>query len=135
MKASAAMTLDQYLESLITSEIIVDQGELLARMHDKGFELTQSTLSRRLKAMGIEKRDGRYRLKRQQQINLTSVTSVLPNLLVLRTLPGFANALAVWLDRAPLPGQAGTIAGDDTVFVAIAPEALTNAEAIARDWL
>lgn len=43
-----------------------------------------------------------------------------PNLVVLRTRPGFANAVAAVLDHQPLPGQAGTIAGDDTVFVALA---------------
>ncbi len=40
------------------------------------------------------------------------------NLLVLRTPPGHGNALAAELDRAALPGLVGTIAGDDTVFVA-----------------
>jgi transcriptional regulator of arginine metabolism len=129
------MMLDQQLEALIAKQAIGDQSELLAELQELGFELTQSTLSRKLKQLGIEKREGRYRLKRQQQFNLTSVTCVLPNLLILRTLPGFANAIAVWLDKAPLPGQAGTIAGDDTVFIAIKAKYLHQAEAIAKDWI
>jgi transcriptional regulator of arginine metabolism len=129
------MTMDQQLELLIAKQSIGDQNELLAQLHALGFDLTQSTLSRKLRQLGIEKRDGRYRLRRQQQFNLTSVTCVLPNILVLRTLPGFANAVAVWLDKTPLPGQAGTIAGDDTVFIAVHAEYLSQAEAIARDWI
>ena len=49
-----------------------------------------------------------------------AIISAPPNLIVLRTRPGFANAVAAVLDHQPLPGQAGTIAGDDTVFVALA---------------
>lgn len=54
---------------------------------------------------------------------------------MLRTAPGFAGALAVRLDANPLPGQAGTIAGDDTVFVAVQAALLLAAEQVARGWV
>jgi transcriptional regulator of arginine metabolism len=43
-----------------------------------------------------------------------------PNLLVLTTTPGFAQAMAELLDQSQLPAIAGTIAGDNTVFIALA---------------
>jgi transcriptional regulator of arginine metabolism len=45
------------------------------------------------------------------------------NLLVLRTLPGSAHAIAAALDRVRWPEVAGSIAGDDTVFIAFADKA------------
>jgi transcriptional regulator of arginine metabolism len=107
---------------------IADQGEWLARLAAQGHELTQSTLSRRLKRLGIAKVQGRYRRTEAgvQTLPEVSVTEVPPNLLVLHTAPGFAQALGLSLDADPVPGQMGTIAGDDTVFVAVQPERLAE---------
>jgi arginine repressor len=48
---------------------------------------------------------------------------------VLRTAPGFAQALGLSIDADPVPGQMGTLAGDDTVFVAVLPERLAEVKA------
>ncbi len=129
------MALDTDLKLLLADERISDQSELLAALAARGHVLTQSTLSRRLKALGYQKQDGRYTQPGVPGFKLVSVTLVAPNLLVLRTAPGFAGALAVRLDANPLPGQAGTIAGDDTVFVAVQMELLPAAERVARGWV
>ena len=129
------MPLDADLKTLLANELIADQSELLAALAARGHVLTQSTLSRKLKGLGYHKQDGRYTQPSVPGFRLVSVTLVAPNLLVLRTAPGFAGALAVRLDANPLPGQAGTIAGDDTVFVAVQTELLPVAERVARGWV
>ena len=129
------MPLDADLQTLLANELIADQSELLAALAARGHVLTQSTLSRKLKVLGYQKQDGRYTQPGVPGFKLVSVTLVAPNLLVLRTAPGFAGALAVRLDAHPLPGQAGTVAGDDTVFVAVQPELLPAAERVARGWV
>ncbi len=129
------MPLDADLKTLLANELIADQSELLAALAARGHVLTQSTLSRKLKGLGYHKQDGRYTQPSVPGFRLVSVTLVAPNLLVLRTAPGFAGALAVRLDANPLPGQAGTIAGDDTVFVAVQVELLPVAERVARGWV
>ncbi len=129
------MPLDADLQILLANELIADQSELLAALAARGHVLTQSTLSRKLKILGYQKQDGRYMQPGVPGFKLVSVTLVVPNLLVLHTAPGFAGALAVRLDAQPLPGQAGTIAGDDTVFVAVQVELLSAAERVARGWV
>lgn len=129
------MPLDADLQILLANELIADQSELLAALAARGHVLTQSTLSRKLKVLGYQKQGGRYTQPGVPGFTLVSVTSVLPNLLVLRTAPGFAGALAVRLDAHPLPGQAGTIAGDDTIFVAVQVAQLPEAERVARAWI
>jgi transcriptional regulator of arginine metabolism len=113
--------LNQSIQRILSKRAIGDQAELLALLANEGHELTQSTLSRHLKKQGYEKRDGHYQ-RRNDALPRWRGSAVLigQNLLVIKVDPGFAHALAVTLDREPLPGQAGTIAGDDTIFVAIA---------------
>ena len=129
------MTLDTEIKSLLAGELIADQSKLLAALAARGHVLTQSTLSRTLKGLGFQKQGGRYTQPGVAGFKLLTVTLVAPNLLVLRTAPGFAGALAVRLDANPLPGQAGTIAGDDTVFVAVQMELLPAAERVAKGWI
>ena len=125
------MDLDQLLLQLLEAHPISDQTDLLERLSAVGHELTQSTLSRRLKRLGVHKVQGRYRRAEGSAQTLPEVTlaEVPPNLLVLRTAPGFAQALGLSLDAEPFPGQMGTLAGDDTVFVAVLPERLADVKA------
>jgi transcriptional regulator of arginine metabolism len=118
------MDLDTLILELLDGAPITDQGDLLARLAAKGHELTQSTLSRRLKRLGVQKAHGHYRRAEAgaQILPGVSITEAPPNLLVLRTAPGFAQALGLSIDADPVPGQMGTLAGDDTVFVAVLPE-------------
>lgn len=125
------MDLDQLILALLEAHAIADQTDLLARLSAEGHELTQSTLSRKLKRLGVHKVQGRYRRVEApaQLLPEVTLTEVPPNLLVLRTAPGFAQALGLSLDAEPAPGQMGTLAGDDTVFVAVLPERLAEVKA------
>jgi len=125
------MDLDRLILQLLEAAPIADQGDLLAQLATQGQELTQSTLSRRLKRLGVQKIQGRYRRVEALSQALPEVTlhEAPPNLLVLRTAPGFAQALGLSLDADPVPGQMGTLAGDDTVFVAVLPERLAEVKA------
>ena len=131
------MNVDALILQLLADSPISDQGDLLARLAALGCELTQSTLSRRLKRLGVQKVQGRYRRGEMNPKALPEVTltEAPPNLLVLRTSPGFAQALGFSLDADPIEGQMGTLAGDDTVFVAVLPERLAEVKAILAQRL
>lgn len=128
---SPCMDLDQLILQLLEAHPIADQTDLLERLSAEGHELTQSTLSRRLKRLGVQKVLGRYRRVEgsAQILPEVAIAEAPPNLLVLRTAPGFAQALGLSLDADPIPGQMGTLAGDDTVFVAVLPDRLAEVRA------
>jgi transcriptional regulator of arginine metabolism len=116
--------------SLLEQERIVSQGELVERLRREGFSVTQSSVSRDLRDLGAVKVAGRYAAPAEMGEGagalpairpfLRSARPAGPHLLVVQTLPGAAQTVAVALDRARWPEVVGTIAGDDTVFVACA---------------
>ena len=114
-------SVDQALLHLLERHAAADQDMLLRMLAKQGFHITQSTLSRHLKKLHVVKVDGVYRRVDPPKPTLPpfTVAQAPPNLLVLRTEPGFANALALKLDASSIPGFVGTIAGDDTVFIAV----------------
>lgn len=122
-------SLDQTLLGLLEKQDILDQDTFLRLLARHGHALTQSTLSRHLKKLHVQKIDGVYRRLEPPKSALPpfSLAEAPPNLLVLRTQPGFANALALRLDAAGLPGLVGTLAGDDTVFIAVSDPARLHA--------
>lgn len=124
-------SVDQAILGLLERHAISDQDAFLRLLVRQGHDLTQSTLSRHLKKLGVHKVDGIYRRVEPAKSPLPPFTlaEAPPNLLVLRTQPGFANALALRLDAAPVAGLVGTIAGDDTVFIAVAEPARIKATA------
>ena len=112
---------------------IGSQEELVARLDLAGVPATQATVSRDLDELGaVRVRGGgamHYRLPEQlagsagrlDQLLADWVTDIIAagNLVVVRTPPGSANLVANALDGAGLDEVAGTIAGDDTIFVAL----------------
>ena len=114
-------TLDEIILHLIEKHALSDQDALRALLLKLGHDLTQPTLSRHLKKLNVQKAEGRYRRVEPAHAALPSfsMSEAPPNLLVLRTEPGFPNALAIKLDHLQIPGLAGTIAGDDTIFIAV----------------
>ena len=112
------------------------QEEVVARLSLSGIAATQATVSRDLLEIGAVKlkRDGTIRYVMPDQVEpghaaakldrllAEWVDAIIPagNLLVLKTPPGSANLVANALDAAGLEEVAGTIAGDDTIFVALA---------------
>lgn len=110
------------LLNLIQNNKIRDQSELLSLIRQKGQEVTQSTLSRQLKRLGIVKVDGFYQrtlIKTQPSSPILDIISSPPNLLLIKTLPGNAGAVAFGLEQYDFREIAGTIAGDDTIMVAV----------------
>lgn len=126
----------QLILNIIQNQKIATQEELVASLREEGLEVTQATVSRDIKSLKLVKEplDGGsfYRLpgnpgrERRNTTNtlqdvvrdyVTDVHMASP-LVVLRTLPGGAATVAFYLDEERLPGVLGTIAGDDTVFVA-----------------
>ena len=115
---------------------IGSQEELVARLGLAGLLATQATVSRDLDELGAVKvkRDGTIRYLLPEAIDPGHaaakldrlldewVLAMIPagNLLVIKTPPGSANLVANALDAAGLTEIAGTIAGDDTIFVALA---------------
>ncbi len=116
------MPIDQAILDIISGEPVGDQRALLDRLARRGFTLTQSALSRRLRRLQVQKRDGQYMRLDPPAAALPAYTlqCAPPNLVILRTTPGFAQPMALLVDRASPPGFAGSVAGDDTVFFAAA---------------
>ena len=107
---------------LIETTPIERQEELAALLEQRGLPVTQASVSRDLGELGIEKVGGRYGLSRSRDaLPAPSVAfeSAGPHLIVARCRPGLASAVAVRIDSASLTGVAGTIAGDDTIFLAV----------------
>lgn len=123
------MDIDPVIVRLVDEEQVTDQAQFLALLKAKGHYLTQPTLSRHLKKLSIMKRDGRYQRvdTGTAEVPPYSLTHVPPNLLVLKTKPGHAQLVGYRLDAAHITGLTGTVAGDDTVFIAIRGD-LTRAE-------
>jgi transcriptional regulator of arginine metabolism len=119
---------------IVDRDAIHSQEALRHKLKTRGFDVTQATLSRDIKELGLVKRasDSAYQrsgqaepvraeasemaLRRAVMEYLRGVTTV-DQLIVLRTDPGAAQPLAIAIDRAALPDVAGTIAGDDTILV------------------
>jgi transcriptional regulator of arginine metabolism len=104
------------------------QASLVSELQRLGHVATQSSVSRDLREIGAIKTSNGYELpssneSADQQVAavaelLRSITPAGSNLLVIRTGVGAAQRVGLALDRSGWPGMVGTIAGDDTVFVA-----------------
>ena len=117
----------------IEAEPVTSQRMLQRRLKADGFQVTQATISRDIKELGLVKQaaDGAYRPAGQEAANLETAHAALyraladfvtridrvQQLIVLGTGPGQAQPVALAIDRAKLPGVVGTIAGDDTVLM------------------
>ena len=124
------------IRDLVEQRPIRTQQELAAALRERGFRTTQATISRDVAELGLLKagRDGTHayaippRLREADTSGEERIRRLLHDMpvemreagtmLVLRTLPGSAHPLAAALDRARWPEVVGSIAGDDTVFVA-----------------
>jgi transcriptional regulator of arginine metabolism len=108
---------------VIAAMKIARQEDLVQALRDHGFEVTQASVSRDLEDLGIVKIKGAYaqpdRTLGQLNIGLTAIESAGPNLIVARTYAGLASASAVRIDAAKIDEIVGTIAGDDTIFIAV----------------
>lgn len=127
------------IRQIISQRSIEKQGQLLSSLAEYGIQCTQATLSRDIKAMGIVKQtgpDGRYRYvlpaapdssvkQKMRTILRESVQSAAcaQNIVVVKTLSGMANAAGAVLDELHIEQLVGTLAGDNTVFLAMTDNA------------
>ncbi len=123
------------LRDLIVSRSPATQAEVVELLAAAGHQVTQATVSRDLQAIGAYKLDGSgYGLVDRAVDHASSgdlgrlveefVEAIRQggNLVVLTTPPGAAQVVASALDRTRLDGVLGTVAGDDTIFVATASD-------------
>jgi transcriptional regulator of arginine metabolism len=115
---------------LISTRAIRTQEELADALAAQGWDVTQSSVSRDIAALRLVKVDGAYRRPppRATQIDpderrvgegVLTIETAGDALVVLHTPPGEANHVAVALDRLAWPEVIGSIAGDDTIFLAV----------------
>ena len=127
---------------ILREGLVRKQQDLVRLLKRAGHEVTQSSISRDLRDLGVLKARGRYVLPPDELSRangdfgtLTQFVRALrragPSLTVLRTTIGAAQSVAVAIDRAEWPEVAGTLSGDDTIFIATA-SARAQEELIAR---
>ena len=127
------------LKMLISSQELCSQEEVLQALEKEGFKLTQATLSRDLKQLKVAKAasmNGKYvyvlpndtMYKRvttpksaREMMLISGFLSIhfTGNIGVIKTRPGYASSIAYNIDSGDMPDILGTIAGDDTIFIAI----------------
>lgn len=119
---------------IINTNSVDTQEELLSLLKKEGFSVTQATVSRDIKELRLLKTlssDGQYRYTSAaknafdmksnfQSLFKSSVSSLdfAENIIVIKTLSGMAQAICTSLDTMEFEGVLGTIAGDDTIFMA-----------------
>jgi len=132
------------ISEMLRLQVVGSQEELLELLREKGYDVTQATLSRDLKVLKVAKTplsNGAYKYMLPPQIkpipgelnahNFTSHGAVLNlefsgQLAVIKTKPGYASAIAWDIDNRATDEVLGTIAGDDTIL-------LIPREGVARD--
>lgn len=125
------------IESIVKEVPIDGQEQLLKLLKDRGFSVTQATLSRDFNELQIVKvpdGDGGYRYmphpqRGQGEAQPSTIVSVEVSgqMAVIHTRPGYASALAAEIDAARLKGVMGTVAGDDTVLIILRAEVQKDA--------
>ena len=121
---------------IIRRESVCTQQQLTEMLIQQGFNCSQATVSRELRELGIVKqrdqdgiwrympgvkkniRDIRETLKGISRLSVLSV-DLAEYLIVIKTIPGLAPAVCSFIDKLDLAGTVGTLAGDDTAFIAM----------------
>ncbi len=115
------------IREIVRASPLATQAALADALGERGFDVTQATVSRDIAEMDLRKADGAYVLPedlRLSQMVQTLVRGVARagNQVVVKTEPGAAMSVAAAIDAAALAGVLGTIAGDDTIFVVAATD-------------
>jgi transcriptional regulator of arginine metabolism len=123
--------------SLIRANRISTQEELSEFLERSGVSATQSSISRDLEELGIVKVNGHYTLpmatSRTKSRGLLNLLTAGEALVVAKCEAGLASAVAVEIDRAAIPEIVGTLAGEDTIFIAV-EDRKAQRTAIKRIW-
>ncbi|HIQ63361.1 MAG: arginine repressor [Christensenellales bacterium] len=118
---------------IISQESVETQEDLARRLRERGFEVTQATVSRDIKELRLlkvltDEGSYRYAVAEKAEQGLTERlrriftetalhVDVAENLIVIKTLPGSAHAAAEMVDTMRWPETVGTLAGDNTILV------------------
>ncbi|QHW30270.1 transcriptional regulator ArgR [Paenibacillus rhizovicinus] len=121
------------IRELITGQIIETQDDLVESLRTAGLQVTQATVSRDIKEMQLVKvsiEDGRYKYSIPQETRTHSISKLkrtlsdhflhidyTDNLVVMKCLPGTANAICAMIDNMEWIEVMGTICGDDTILM------------------
>ncbi len=116
---------------ILRDSLIRKQEDLVRLLKKEGHNVTQSSVSRDLRDLGVLKASGRYVLPPDEVSRANGDFGALaqfvrglrragPSITVVKTTIGAAQSVAVAIDKAEWPEVAGTISGDDTIFIATA---------------
>lgn len=134
------------IRDILSSERISTQEELCEELKNRGYDVTQATVSRDIKELSLVKipdeigyryawpdapgrKSSQLRMKRAFQDSVVSCNCS-ENIIVIKTLPGAAQSIASMVDAVDNLHILGTVAGDDTIFIVIKP--LDAVEAVLR---
>ncbi|HEV8591764.1 MAG TPA: hypothetical protein VGQ55_06655 [Pyrinomonadaceae bacterium] len=127
----------ELLVDLISANRIERQDQIADALDRQGFSVTQSSISRDLLDLGVVKTHGYYSLPVKTQaeagFGILALETAGNNMIVVRTRSGMASAVTVRIDAERIPEIVGTIAGDDTIFIAV-KDAKNQRVAIKKIW-
>lgn len=125
------------IKDLILSGGIGTQNELLKSLKRKKVSATQSSVSRDLVELGVVKIKGFYALpetrSKTNPFGLQNLENAGENLIVAKCESGLASAVCVKIDAAEIKEIVGTIAGEDTIFIAV-KDAKAQKNAVKKIW-
>lgn len=120
---------------IIGDYVIETQDDLIEKLKESGYPVTQATVSRDIKQLGLIKtatKDGGYKYtvaRGDSSSNENKLKNIMretvvnaqdaQNIIVVKTFPGMANAAAAALDTLAGEAVIGSIAGDDTIFIVV----------------
>ena len=120
---------------IISDHVIETQDDLIEKLKESGYPVTQATVSRDIKQLGLIKtatKDGGYKYtaaRNESSSNENKLKNIMretivnaqdaQNLIVVKTFSGMANAAAAALDALAEEAVIGSIAGDDTIFIVV----------------
>lgn len=132
------------IKEIITEFDITTQDMLVDMLNKDGYNVTQATISRDIKKLGLvksfEKGVNKYVIKQGAEdihdylVLKNGIISVkiAQNIVVIKCKSGLANAICVFLDELDITGLAGSLAGDDTIFLAATDNYCANG---IRDYI
>jgi transcriptional regulator of arginine metabolism len=119
---SAHQARGQTILELIAARPIATQEELATQLARRGFKATQSSVSRDVMRLGLAKLDGYY-VAPEDAVKvsgpITAIDTAGDNIIVVKTEVGLAQPAALTIDRASINEVVGTVAGDDTILIAV----------------
>ncbi len=137
IKAMLKTKRQEKILNLIKSRHVRSQLDLTAHLEHAGFYANQSSISRDLLELGIVKVHGIYALPttndKASAHGLLSLDTAGEILIVAKCESGLASAVAVQIDNADIKEIVGTVAGDDTIFIAV-KDRKEQRNAIKKIW-